>query len=279
MRSAAGLLLFLLLPVFAQEAPADLPFEPAAGESALGSFRLQREGESVVVEQYAPQAEGGQFRTNVPGCEDGVRLSTVFGPAPYAVVTRVGEGTEIFSRIVLARRPEAGSAAGGEGPSGDTLTMFDGSLGIDDGYCPVGIEETGNAEVFIRQGRMLASGTRLVYDNGTGLAELAGPVRLRRSGSGDSPEILASASALTFDIDTDLSTLTGEVVVSSGRRTSHADVLVLDEREGLAQLSGTPARSVEGENAIRGDELLYYLDTDDVIVSGGVSGTLDLELD
>lgn len=257
------------------EPPAEPPFRPPADEDALGSFQLKHDARSLVVSQYAPQAEGGQFRTNVPGCEEEVRLSTVYGPEPYAVVTRVGEDTEIISRVVLARRPAGGD---GDGPAHDTLTMFDGSLTVDDSYCPADVEESGQALVFIVQGRTVASGTRLVYDNGTGLAELDGPVRLLRTAEGDSPEITANAASLTFDVETDLSTLSGDVAVSSGERISHADVLVLDEAAGLAQLTGDPARSVEGNNTIRGSELLYYLDADEVVVTGGVGGTLDLEL-
>lgn len=275
MRTALKLLaLLFLLPAALAETPAPpagLPFVPPAEGQPLGSFRLRRDERSLLVEQYAPQSAGGQFRTNVPGCEEGIRLSTVYGPDPYAVVTRVGEHTEIVSRIVLARRPEGDGGA-------DTLTMFDGSLGVDDGYCPVEVSESGLQQVFIRQGRTVASGTHLVYDNETGLAELTGPVRLRRAASGDSPEITANAASLTFDIETELSTLEGDVVVSSGKRLSHADSLVLDEKEGLARLSGSPARSSEGDNAIRGEQLLYYLDSDDVIVSGGAGGTLRLDL-
>lgn len=239
----------------------------------MGSFRLSRAERDLVVQQFAPQAEGGQFRTNVPNCEDGLRLSTVYAPEPYAVVTEVAT-TRIISPLVLARRPETAE----DNATAETLTMFAGDVTLDDGFCPAELNRSGLERVYIVQGRTLVSGTELVYDNDTGLADLSGPVRLSREAEGSGPEILASADSLIFDVETELSTLSGSVLISSGSRISYADSLVLDEDAGVATLRGSPARSVEGENDISGSVLIYYLDTDDVVVEGGVSGSLELEL-
>ena len=81
---------------------------------------------------------------------------------------------------------------------------------------------------------------------------------------------------MVYSVDTGLSTLTGNVQISSGERFSQADELVLDEEAGLATLYGNPAISREGDDEVSGSELLYYLDTDDVVVSGGVRGTIEL---
>lgn len=262
----------LALAASAQEAPEPLWFEPASAGEPLGSFQLTREQRVILVQQFAPQAEGGQFRTNVPNCEPDLRLSTVYAPRPFAVVTQVAD-TSIISQVVLARSPEGDDAAG------ETLTMFGGSVAVDDRFCP-GDEERSLAEdVYIVQGSTLVSGTELLYDNATGLADLTGPVRLLRQAQNEGPEITASSDALTYDVETELSTLTGDVIVRSAERTSYADSLVLDEEAGLAVLLGSPARSVQDEDEIRGNRLLYYLDTDDVVVEGAVSGTIELELD
>lgn len=268
----------------AQEAPRPpepLQFDPATAGDPLGSFRLSHQDRVIEVQQFAPQAEGGQFRTNVPNCEPGLRMSTVFAPAPYMVVTRVAE-TSIVSQVVLARRPEqrepGAEAESQEPPAGDTLNMFAGSVAVDEVFCPTETVRSGAEEVYIIQGRTLISGTELLYDNATGLAELDGPVSLLRQADGEGPEIVASSESLSFDVETDLSTLVGDVMVQSATRTSYADSLVLDEEAGLATLTGSPARSVEGADEIQGEVLLYYLDTDDVVVEGGVSGTIELEL-
>lgn len=233
----------------------------------------------IEVRQYAPQAEGGEFRTNVPNCEPDLRMSTVYAPEPYFVVTQVAE-TSIISRVVLARRPQQGDPEAQEdaAPAGDTLNMFGGSVAVDESYCPVDVSKSAAEDVYIVQGRTLISGTELLYDNATGLAQLEGPVKLLRQAEGDGPEIVASSESLSFDVETDESTLLGTVMVRSDTRTSFADSLVLDEAAGLATLTGSPARSVDGSDEITGDVLLYYLDTDDVVVMGGVSGTLELEL-
>lgn len=246
-------------------------FDPGTAGSALGSFRLTRSDRVILVQQYAPQAEGGQFRTNVPNCEADLRMSTVYAPQPYAVVTQVAE-TSIVSQVVLARSPDGDE-------ENETLTMFGGSVGVDEVFCPEDPVRSGVEDVYILQGQTVVSGTELVYDNATGLADLTGPVRLLRQAEDDGPEITAAADDLTYDVETELSTLRGGVVVRSDERVSYADSLVLDEEAGLATLLGSPARSVQGEDEIRGNRLLYYLNTDDVVVEGAVSGTLELELD
>lgn len=248
-------------------------FDVAAAGDPLGSFRLSHGERVIAVQQFAPQAEGGQFRTNVPNCEEDLRLSTVYAPAPYAVVTGIGE-TSIVSQIVLARRPPR--EEGGEAQQ--TLEMFGGSLSVDDGFCPQELQRSGAADVFIRQGRTTVSGTELFYDNATGLADLNGPINLQRTALAGENALSATADSLVFDVNTDLSTLKGGVEVVSEKRVSHAETLILNEDESYATLLGSPARSVEGDNVLEGDTLRYYLDTDDVIVLGGVSGKLMLDL-
>jgi lipopolysaccharide export system protein LptA len=271
-------LLAVLLPgpqAAAAETPpaAAGPFNLEEAGEPLGSFRLTRNDRIIDVQQYAPQAEGGQFRTNVPDCEPGLRLSTVFAPAPWAVVTRIAE-TSIVSQIVLARRPPR--EEGGE--ARETLEMFGGTLELTDNFCPENVQRSAASDVFIVQGRTTVSGTGLHYDNATGLAHLSGPVELERAAEGESAAIAASSDQLVFNVDTDRSTLEGDVEVISEKRVSHADSLELNEEEGLAVLQGSPARSAEGANVLEGSTLLYYLDTDDVVVVGAVSGTLELDL-
>lgn len=268
----AGLLLALLLLTAASDLA--VPFDLDSAAEPLGSFRLTRNDRIIEVQQFAPQAEGGQFRTNVPDCEPDLRLSTVFAPSPYAVVTRIAD-TSIVSQVVLARRPPR--EEGGE--DRQTLEMFGGTLEMSENFCPQNVERSGQPDVFIVQGRTTVSGTDLLYDNATGLANLSGPVDLQRTGEDGQPPITATSQRLVFNVDTDLSTLEGDVEVISDKRTSHADTLELNEAEGVAVLHGNPARSTEGANVLEGSTLLYFLDSDDVVVVGGVTGTLELDLD
>ena len=271
----AGLAAFTCLALGqAPPPPEPLAFDVEAAGAPLGSFRLNRPDRVIEVQQHAPQAEGGQFRTNVPICEEGLSMSTVFAPSPWAVVTQVAD-TRIVSAVVLARRPPADQG----GADRETLTMFGGRLSVDEGFCPVDMEPSGAEDVYLLQGRTVISGTELLYENETGLAHLSGPVRLLRSAVDESPEIRAAAEAMTFDVDTELSTLEGGVRVSSGTRLSEADTLVLDEANGLATLHGSPARSREGSDEVTGSTLLYYLDTDDVVVIGSASGSISIDLD
>lgn len=250
-----------------------VPFDLGSAGEPLGSFRLTRIDRVIEVQQFAPQAEGGQFRTNVPECEADLRLSTIFAPSPYAVVTRIAE-TSIVSQVVLARRPPR--EEGGE--DRQTLEMFGGTLEVSDSFCPRNVQRSEQPDVFIVQGRTTVSGTELLYDNASGLANLSGPVDLQRSGQDGQSPITATSERLVFNVDTDMSTLEGTVEVISDKRTSHSDTLELNEADGVAVLHGSPARSTEGSNVLEGSTLLYYLDSDDVVVVGGVTGTLEIDL-
>jgi lipopolysaccharide export system protein LptA len=241
----------------------------------LGTLTLRRNERTISVLQYAPSAEGGEFRLRVPNCEEGVRLSTVFAPAPYLVETLVNE-TRITSSVVLDRRPPRDEG----GQDRATLEMFGGNLEVDlDTLCPQNVSRSEVPEVTILEGRTTAIGTVFNYDNETGIGLLSGPVDLDRVAEGDSPALEASAEALEFNVDTDLSTLSGQVRVVSDGRVSEADTLELDEQAGQAVLKGSPARSEQDQNVLEGDTLLYFLDSNDVVVIGNVKGVLELDLE
>src|SRR5690606_2416056 len=135
------------------------------------------------------------------------------------------------------------------------------------------------AGVVIEQGRTVVVGRGLLYENASGVATMSGPVALERAPEGEGDVVTATADGLAFDLETDRSTLEGNVRVTAGERVSDADTLELDEAAGPATLRGNPASSTEGENVLEGNTLLYSLDSNDVIVQGGVRGTLEIDLD
>jgi len=68
-------------------------------------------------------------------------------------------------------------------------------------------------------------------------------------------------------------------VVTSGERVSEADRLELDEAAGVALLTGSPAVSRRGGDEVRGNALRYDLETDEVVATGAVSATFEIQLD
>jgi len=89
----------------------------------------------------------------------------------------------------------------------------------------------------------------------------------------------AKSTGMTFAVNEQRATLTGDVRVTSEERVTTGETLVLDEEAGTAVLTGTPARSVRGEDVLEGSRLLYYLDSDDVVVLGNVAGELEVDLE
>jgi lipopolysaccharide export system protein LptA len=82
---------------------------------------------------------------------------------------------------------------------------------------------------------------------------------------------------MTFDVERERATLIGDVVVTSGERTSTADELELDEAAGVAILTGAPAVSRRGSDEVRGSTLRYDLETDEVVATGSVFATFELD--
>ena len=129
----------------------------------------------------------------------------------------------------------------------------------------------------LTQGRTTIDGARFFLDRGTDVATMDGPVTLLRAPEGAGEPVEADAAALTYDLEAGRSTLTGNVQVRSGERVSSADRLELDEEKGVAILDGSPAVSREGADEVRGTRLIYDLETNDVVVEGGVEATFEID--
>jgi lipopolysaccharide export system protein LptA len=229
-------------------------------------LRLNRDDRTIQVIQNAPSSEGGKFHLRAP-CEEGVRLNTVYAPEPYLVETNVND-TLITSSIVLDTRPD--------GRQDDaTLELFGGTLEVDDSFCPQNIARSEQPDVTVYQGRTTITGTTFFYENATGLGTLAGPIDLVRTQAGEAPELGAVADSLTIDVDRDVTLLQGNTTVSADGRESHADEVEYDEDSGMAILRGSPARSEQDGDVVQGNIIEYDLDSNDVVVKGGISATFE----
>jgi len=243
-----------------------------AQEGTLPSFTLTREDREILVQQTASDAEGGIFVSS-GGCRENISLFTVYAPAPKLVETMVNN-TRITSRAVLREQPSEGGA---EAQDQAVLDFFGGTLELnEETLCPTNIRRAQEQTVTLVEGRTTVEGVRLLYENATGVGEMTGPIQLNRRAEEDSPALTASSRNLSFDVDTDLTTLRGDVQVESEGRTSEAQVLELDEEAGFAVLRGNPARSRTEEGEVAGEVIEYDLDSNDVVVRGEVDATFNL---
>lgn len=266
---------------------------------------LERSDATIRLVNEGRADEGARTLLNVRGCaaDESVRTSTFYAPEG-GVTARItqnegGDETVVYAPLMTVQEPaatEGGSVATEEAADGDEGAVPDGepsdgpAEGSDEATiealdatttfpgrppCP---EETVTAEdpsVRLVQGRTSVVGGRFFLDRGTDVATMDGPVSLTRSADEGGQDVEAQARSLRFDLESDRSTLSGGVTVRSGDRVSEADELELDEAAGLAILRGSPAVSRAGDDVVRGERLLYDLETNDVTVEGGVSATFD----
>jgi lipopolysaccharide export system protein LptA len=260
---AAGLALAAALSL-----PAHAPAQE--GAATTSTVTIERGERVIVVEQLGRSADGARFILNNPRCEEGVTMSVFYGPPPGTVLTRVDD-TRLTSSVALVRVPD---------DDGDeTLELFGGRATIEREGCITDVDDDGAEPVLLEQGRTRVTGTRFFLDQGTDVATMDGPVALERLDASGALALEATSRSLTFDVATERSTLVGDVVVTSDERVSTAERLELDEVGGVAILTGSPAVSRRGGDEVRGSTLRYDLDTDDVIVTGGVEATFEIDLD
>ncbi|MEX2536374.1 MAG: LptA/OstA family protein [Trueperaceae bacterium] len=252
-----------------------------AGYAAAQSpviLTVEREDATLVITNRGLSTAGARNLFNRRGCEEDGLISVLYGPPDEVEMVIDGE-TTLRSSLVVIREPESSEGAE-EASNEQTIEMIDGQATFSDR--PPCLESFSQAEeplVLLEQGRTTVAATRFFLDRDIDVAQLDGPVELDRAPEGDSEALRATSESMTFDLNTQRSTLTGAVEVVSGDRVSRAETLELDEEAGLATLTGSPARSVQGQDEIEGETLLYYLDSNDVVVLGGVKGTLEVDLD
>ena len=232
---------------------------------------VEREDTTIVVTQEAQSATGARFLLRNPNCAEDAFTSIFYAPPPGENRTVLDGDTTLLSRLVIVAEPREDGGAGRQ-----TLELRDEDVVFSRPGCIESLEPVEDPRVELRQGRTVVTGSRFFLDQDTDLGTMDGPVALERSAEGASPALSATADALELDIDTEATTLVGNVSIESEERVSEASRVELREAEGLAVLTGSPARTRQGDDAIEGSTLLYYLDTNDVVVVGGVKGSFEL---
>jgi len=246
------------------------------GQSAP-TLTIEREDATIVITQRAQSAAGARFVPGNKNCEEGILTSIFYGPPPGFIETVI-DNTRLTSTAAIIRAPRENGGGEGQGKDQQTIDLFGGSVNFNRPGCPEEITRSEEATVTLEQGRTMVHGSSFFLDRGTDIGHMAGPVTLERAAAGEASALEASADALELNVATERSTLSGNVRVVSGERVSEAEALELNEDEGLAIMTGNPARSREGDNVLEGMRLLYYLDSNDVVVVGNVRGTLEVEL-
>jgi lipopolysaccharide export system protein LptA len=257
----------------------------------LPTVTVTRGERTIVIAQRTAGSDGARTVLANRNCEEGVLTNVFFGPVAGYVETSFEE-TVLLSQVAVVRVPreqaeeepdEDPADAGAPGASGDdeTVELYGGRVTFDRPGCIAEVDAEDALPVELRQGRTTVLGGRFFLDRGTDVATMDGPVSLTRAPAEDDARLPLEATAdqMTFDVERERATLIGSVVVTSGERVSEADRLELDEAAGVALLTGSPAVSRRGPDEVRGTTLRYDLETDEVVATGAVSATFEVELE
>lgn len=239
------------------------------------TFTLVRDDTELLISNHALAADGARSIGNNLNCEEGQRLTIVYGPTPGHVETLV-EDARLTSSLAVIRTPRDAE----EGEGAETLELTDAVVTFSRPGCIEESVPSDDPTVVLVQGRTTVEGTRFFLDRDADVGVMDGPISLTRVGETDADEALtATSNSMSFAVGEQRATLEGGVQVTSQERSTTGDTLELDEEAGTAILTGSPARSVKGTDVLQGNRLLYYLDSDDVVVIGNVTGEIEIELE
>ena len=148
---------------------------------------------------------------------------------PYNYSGKAGAAVKATVGTVSIAAPQASMKA----PAGTPMANAEGKRSAD---------FTGGVTVL--RGRLTAKGTALNYSEATGQGVLTGTPSavFTPEKKGDDPVNIAAAN-MSLDVDTNMSTSTGNVKLVSGVQTGRADKVVFDEGKELGLLTGTMSLS------------------------------------
>lgn len=188
-----------------------------------------------------------------------------------------------YARIVLSDQPpnrvsvKFGEDAIAYGPLAlvekgvqEFVRLSDGSASVDENTLALSLSSRSTpGSVEVDQGKSKAFGSVLEYDNESGQASPAGPIRLERQGE---KPLTGESKTLTYNVDDETLLLQGDLKLVQGDRTTTAQSAIVREKEGLAFLFGNPVKSVSKDGTVQGKKVRYTLERGDIVVLEGVSG-------
>ena len=227
----------------------------AQQEDTAPTFSLERKDKTIVMSKRGPDESGLAIFCD----QDPNTRGIFYDPSEEAVIATIDDN-RIKAPLAIMDKKE-----GGDGH----LEMSSGkAIEDEDGDCPK-VEPQGTAGgLKITKGKTQLTGSKLVYDEKDGLANIDGPITFEREQKDG--KLTGTSQKLVVDVDKDTTVLQGSVQLKSGERTSTADEVEYSEKENVAILKGTaqnPAKSIKGKEELTAEVIRYNLDTNDVVAT------------
>ncbi|GEM48103.1 LptA/OstA family protein [Deinococcus cellulosilyticus] len=239
-----SLLLFVVgAAVFAQEA------------DTAPTFSLERKDKTIVMSKRGPDESGLAIFCD----QDPNTRGIFYDPSEEAVVATIDDN-RIKAPLAIMDKKENGDGH---------LEMSSGkAIEDDDGDCPQVEPQSNAGGLKITKGKTQLSGSKLVYDEKDGLANIDGPITFEREQKDG--KLTGTSQKLVVDVDKDTTVLKGSVQLKSGERTSSAEEVEYSEKDNVAILRGTPqnpAKSIKGKEELTATTIRYNLETNDVVAT------------
>lgn len=232
---------------------------------------IERDDTSIRITNFGRAAEGARSILNNPNCTEEARTDILYAPDEF--VETLTEDSRLTSTVAVIVREEA---AEGEEQT-ETLELYGSTIEFNRPGCIETEERDEGQVVRLEQGRTTVLGSHFFLDQGTDIGVMQGPVSLERVAEGDSPALSATSDSLEANLETDTQILRDNVRIESDGRVSEADSVDFDEENSIAILRGNPATSRKDDELFEGNEITYFLDSNDVRVVGNIRGELEID--
>lgn len=160
-----------------------------------------------------------------------------------------------------------------------SITAKEARLAAPQGQTIVGSQGKRNSrfigDVRVQRGRLSAQGENLVYNEGTGQGVLSDNARASFAPENRGDTVQIKAQSMSLDVDNNVSTSKGSVVLRQGNQSAAASQLVFDEDRELGVLTGGPrlrqeAAGGQKDIVITGNEVRALTKNETVYVKGNV---------
>jgi len=228
---------------------------------------IKRDDTDITITNFGKGSDGAKTILNNKNCKEGFVTNIIYAAA--GIVQTITDKTTLKSQIVLIEKPR-----GEKKKEQETLELFGGKIEFNRPRCPEKVERNDSAGVNLEQGKTIVDGVNFFLDRESNVGIMKGPIKLERNSENQADKLTATADLLEVNMDTDAIDLKGNVRIISDGRESRADRLEYDDENAIAILYGNPAISKKDNDVLKAKTIIYYLDSNDVLAKGDISGSI-----
>ena len=236
-------------------------------------IEIKRDDTDLIITNFGSSAEGAKSILSNKNCKEDIVTSIFYASGSY--VETISDKTTLKSEVAIIEKQDKKDED--SDAYEETLELFGGKIEFNRPKCPENIERSTEPDVSLHQGKTTVNGVNFFLDKANNIGLMKGLIALKRKADNPINDLNASADILEVNLDNDAITLTGNVKIDSDGRVSTADRLEYDDENAIAILYGKPAVSKKDSDILKSDVIIYYLDSNDVVAKGHISGEFSFD--